>query len=478
VAAALDFGLTFMVGRVSVLLAAAVLVLAGAPSAVALQGAGPVLAGSAAVTAFGDAYSCVRVCGPAPETVHVTVIHSDGSARRVWDLGVPRDGDQQDVEALAASSTHVALLRQWRDPSPPYNVGAWQLFVGGVNGAFQELALPCVPTNLAIDGDELVGIGGFGSSPSPCAPIWVYDLATGQTDPLPWNSGDYLQGPGPVRIAGRFVAWSMHRQFASPADAEIVVFDRVARREVYRVNVGPYLHDGGVVNYDLNFVLRDDGTIVAAVPDYQARSLDPTILWSSVPDPSPHVVPVDAGAIPIAVAGDLIAVRRAAPANDFAVVDFSGNVHDVFDYHREPTPNALNPYGLDFNGAELTWEEGGTTHIAPYPVEPAPDVPARTVAARRAATSVGVWCPRVAGRCSGTLELTLVPGARRAEAAGMLASGRFSVPARLTRPVRLKLSANLRRLLARHRRLAVRAVVISASGGHVYRRSLRIALRS
>jgi hypothetical protein len=189
--------------------------------------------------------------------------------------------------------------------------------------------------------------------------------------------------------------WRGRSTATAPPDTEIVLFDRAAGREAYRLNVSPYLGRAALeAKYRLNFALGAAGTVVASVPNSDPSPWRDTLVWASVGDPTPHVIAAGPATLAVALGGQLIAIRRGPPYDDFAVIDLHGAVHDTFDYNDGFAPFSAFPYGIDFDGHELTWLENGGVHIAAYPVEPAPDVRTGRVAVSGAAASIRVWCPR------------------------------------------------------------------------------------
>lgn len=153
---------------------------------------------------------------------------------------------------------------------------------------------------LDLDGELLAYACGASS-------VGVMDLA----------AGTRLEGGGAsgkdVRIAGRYLAWVEPPWGYEP---EIVVYDRVAGREAYRVDVKALLPPADFTYVD--FDLRPDGRVVAGYNNYGSPR---TLSWFSPEEPQAHVIAQGILSGP-SVAGDLIAVKRLVPGADseFAVI--------------------------------------------------------------------------------------------------------------------------------------------------------------
>jgi hypothetical protein len=468
--------------RVLVLLLAAVAALPAAaragtvplPGPPSFGGAGPLLSGDDAVwVTAGDGPLQVRSSGP------------DGPVRTVFSLDTPPN-HMRFVEAFAVSSRRIAVVHRLGEPAQSGYTSTQpnQLLVGTRDGDLRPLGEPdrgCNPVGVGADGDVLV----VTRMNCPGNEIVIHDLAAGGApQPLPWRTGpgSHLDYDADVRIAGRFVAWHVRGDQPdpfTPIPSRLVVFDRAVGRVAYELRLDQYM-GRAPVNFELNFDLQDDGTVVAAVPDYDASSSEPrrTLLWASLADPAPHVVPVGGADLQFGLHGGLLALRRAAE-RDYAVVDLQGRAVNVFDYH--------GGYGggIDFDGRRLAWIQDGALHNEAFPVLAAPQLPpAGTLpVGPGGAVDVPVWCPQSALPCKVSVDLTPtlpVPGARAAASTPRRASGpsqrrRVTLPPRRTTTVRLRLSRAARRRAARRGGLRARALV---QGRGTRARAVGVVLRT
>ena len=278
------------------------------------------------------------------------------------------------------------------------------------------------------------------------------------------------------------VAWLARGPAESPA-AVVVVFDHVADREAYRVDLLPFMGANPPVNYELEFALDDDGTLAAAVNNYDARDAGAMPIWASLADPTAHVVQFRLATQGIALRNGLAAVRGKT-GDSYAVIDLQGSARNVFAYER------AQDTGLDFDGVRVVWSqrtqvftpgEGNalkySVHNELYPVVARPEVPGgdATVGAD-GSSSLPVWCPSATTTCSGTLTLTPASNTQAARSKP-LARRDFKVPARKLRSVRIVLSRGARETLKRKGALRVNAVVRLNKAGGATRGTQRIRLQ-
>lgn len=453
---------------VALLVAASLVVFAAVPSRAAagtvplaptasFAGAGVLLAGqdSAWVTA-----------GEGPLTIHVSP--PDGPATTLFSLPTP-PRHARFVEGFAATPTRIAVVHRLAEPMPEGH-GLWsprpsELLVGTPQGDFRVLSNPtrdgyqCSPLGVGADGDVLV------VTQLNCegAEVVVRDLANGgEPQPLPWRTGPgtRLDYDADVRVAGRFVAWHVRGDPPdpmSPIPSRLVVFDRSAGEVAYEVRLDEFMGARPPATFELNFELQDDGTVVAAVPDYDAGVFAPrrTLIWASPSDPTAHVIPVQAASLEFALHGDLVALRR-ADTRDYAVIDLAGRPINVFDYH------ATTGGGVDFDGRRLAWVQNDAVHNEAFPVVATPDIANRALLVRRdGRVEVPVWCPSSASPCRVTVGITELraPRSGRASVARTRAIRRVTLAPRRTTRVRLGLSRAVRRRLAARRTVRARAFV-------------------
>jgi hypothetical protein len=381
------------------------------------------------------------------------------------------DPNREFVQSLTATAHRVVYVRGSRDGRS----SAWQSSVmsGTPAGGFAEIersaasSPSCFPLNVALTGDTLLEARGDCSGNE----IAVRDLASeGGARPLPWNSGGHYIADGDrVSAAGHYAAW-----IARGTPNVIVVYDLAAEREVYRVDLTPYIY---YTTFEVNYDLDDDGTVVLQMikPDSHAGPAD--LDWFSPVEPYAHHLPDAYGiegrgsgaGFAVAIHHGLIAYRRYS-GRDWAVIDLQGRVHNVFDY------NAVRPAGIDFDGRRIVWQQAERIHNEAYPVIPEADVPSSTLTTGSAGTvPLPVWCSTSDSSCTGSVAVEAAPSVRGASAArrpARFATRSFKINARKTARVTLKLSTAAKRALAHHHSIRVRAVVASR-GKHGRTQSVR-----
>jgi hypothetical protein len=383
--------------------------------------------------------------------------------------------------SLAASSGRIVVTHDTADTSNGGRVFVGrEVLVGSSPNDFTPVDPPkedgsCGIIDADVDGALLATTRGN----CPGAEVAVRVLSgTEPPRPLAWEpAGLHVDYDAAVKISGRYVAWLARGTDQAPA-AAIVVFDRVADHEAYRIDVRPFMGGSAPVNYRLEFALQDDGTVVATVPNYDAGGIAVPV-WASPGEPSPHALPVRLATLGVSVRDSLLAVRRLED-DSYAVIDLKGRVANVFDHDR------WQDNGFDFDGKRVVWAQHAWVfspgkgyadsyriHNELYPVSPSTEVPGSSVTVGNdGIVSMPVWCPHIADPCSG--EVGLDPG-RTPDAVVHRA---FKIGARKTKAVSVRLrSADVRRLKQRHK-LKVTAVVQSVTAQHETRSTQSLVLRS
>lgn len=449
-----------------ILVAAAILLLHACLRPAAAPAAGPVLAGDNILWgATSNGALQIHVAAP-------------GTRGRVA-AEYSRPGGQEYLGDLAASQSRVALIRNA------------EVLAGAPTGGFHRVegndafGGPCAPVGVGLDGDLAV----IRRNSCPNADFIVRDLS-GATpaQTLNWPHDDSTDIRAPLRIAGRYVAWSV-RQYSGDGARFVVVFDRLQQQEAYRIDLEPYLQEAPV-NYGVDFDLQSDGTVALLMTDWaegsggRSSTRTATVAWYSPAQPYGHVVTRGAsspggtrGDQPhqIALYGNLIVFRR---SNDFAITDLQGHAKNTWDYGARQHRNG----SLAFNGKRVAWRQAELTaenlYNEPYPVVPRADSTAVSADSSGNA-ALDVWCSTSDSNCAGQVTLETMPGSQANAAAAKrpskLATHRFTARARYLRHVRIRLSPSARRTLRRHHRLRVRAVVVSR-GKHGRTRSTRTLL--
>lgn len=265
-----------------------------------------------------------------------------------------------------------------------------------------------------------------------------------------------------VRIAGRYVAWldTPHEVSGCPGDFELVVYDRVADAEVYRV---PNAEMAGRVN---SLDVQEDGKAVIVFEPGPCSPIE--VAWISPQEPYLHRLPLERrDHYQVKMANDQIAFQRgdqvladSVPDAEVGISDLAGNVRIV----ARHTDVFRGVDSFDFDGERLAWREFGCEE--------------RRVVIRRAdkpgeAPGGGTNCrarllrrPVVSGR--GVAELWFGCGAFSKPCgfqAELRRPGRNGAPVGRTpdsyppNPVRVKLRRAAWRLLKRRGSLRVKATV-------------------
>jgi hypothetical protein len=286
-----------------------------------------------------------------------------------------------------------------------------------------------------------------------------------------------------VRVAGRYVAWLDERytRTAANSTADLVVFDRQANAEVYRI---PYTAiPARVVTFDLD----DTGRV--AVVYRQPRTEGFAQARVALASPSqPALQPMDLPAADfydVRLAGGALAFERgvreslAVESGEVGVVDLANGSTRIAGTGATAYEGRSN---FDFDGQRLAWAH----NRCEYSVVVAHDLdePARTErpragcalrllkrprATRSGAVTLVLRCSGFRdGKCGARVTLTTADRAHHRVASGQSPGGR----------VRLRLSGSPRRAAASRGGLRVRvnASVFDASG-QTERRSVTLRIR-
>ena len=338
--------LEMMVVRGMILAAAAALLATGSGPA-ALGGSpesrvlwqGPVFAGAAVV--WGE------------ETAGTGSLHlwTSGRARIIY-----RSKSLALTGALAASHTLLAFERSYPSCAPQPNVvcpQAQDALVGPPTGPFRMLVRPrtCSSANV---GDAVALDGGVAAYfELDCERNRLQVVARDVVhDGRPVVLHDGFASDGCCRgiaIAGRYVAWSNDRR------GEVVVYDRLAHRLVYRVRVG-----GGNGASELGFDLQRDGKIAVAYrPLGSPGTRTVTIAWFSPATKRPHVLALRGADTRIRIADDHIALERylSPKRSALVVAGLGGGMQTVA---RFASPFRLRS-GFDFDGRRIVWASDRVT---------------------------------------------------------------------------------------------------------------------
>ena len=249
------------------------------------------------------------------------------------------------------------------------------------------------------------------------------------------------------RIAGRFVAWVVD---------DIVVYDRVADAEVYRVP-----RAGGLRALDL----QEDGKVAFAVePD--SPSGEVVVGWASPEEPYLHPLALPRRRMyDVRIAGDRIAFQggrpvpiQHVPRADVGIASLDGTFRvvasntDALRYHES----------FDFDGERLVWLEFGCEQrrLVVRDADAAGTAPGgatkcrlrllRRPAVRRGVALLHIGCGAYKSPCGFRTDLRLV-----GHGGGRASDTTYSD----NNPVRARLTARARRLFRRHGMLRVRATV-------------------
>lgn len=260
------------------------------------------------------------------------------------------------VGRLTASPS-LALLSTFAYVNPGDNLGLRPAFsqhhLGPVDGPLDGIA--------RCDGEA-----GFGLLPSlRPADVWQQAYAYWQCDDgnghvevrdtaaQPLSPARAVGDGGEVpRIAGRFVAWLEPGSEPGCGGPGIVVYDRVADAEVYRVS---RCELGRLHSFDL----QDDGKVAFAFENNSAQ--DVVVGWASPEEPFIHRLDLpEADFYDVRIGSDRIAYqggRRAlvwsVPRADVGIADLSGDSRLI----ARNTDALLLDQSFDYDGGRVVWRE-------------------------------------------------------------------------------------------------------------------------
>lgn len=390
----------------------------------------------------------------------VTLNQAGLSPRKVVSIPPAVDRAGQAVELLASPSRLVLGLSYGPPTGDPNgNNTAFNVLQGPLGGPVAELGQGCGVGEVALSGESL-------SHPGPhCDTPEIVDYSTDQptTMMLP-------QGVHDVQLAGRYAAWLAPTGQVN--QNSIVVFDRSTRSVVYEIP--PSVSRGGG-----SLALQDDGKLAVS---YNVAPVDTPsrtqVAWASPAQPTLHVVPsLKADLISVKLDHDqLAAVSKRLPG--FINVP-TLMVSDLTGAHQRVVASPVE--GFDAKDGELAWTVPGcldATVRRASATDPTADVMATHcplglstrvlhVHGRRHRVSVNLSCRGLSRLCY--YAEVLVRGLARHGREGrvlargttefFLSGGVRNVTAQLT------LTRSGRRLLARHRRVAVSVIATEPQVG-------------
>jgi hypothetical protein len=258
-----------------------------------------------------------------------------------------------------------------------------------------------------------------------------------------------------ARIAGRYVAWlENYSPGAVTNGAHVVVYDRVADGEVYRL--APEAVPGPINGIDL----QGDGTVALAYGGDRGLAVG----WASPSEPRLHPLGLAGrGDYDVRIARDRIAFQRGtseigqAIDAEVGVSDLRGNARIV----ARHTDDYYLRESFDFDGRRVLWRNVGCTRVrlvvrsaaartaARQAQRRCPLVLKKRPSVRAGVATFGFGCPALRKPCRFYVVLRAV-GSRR-----VIGSARFG----RRNPVRIRLTSWARRRLAARGALRVRAKV-------------------
>jgi len=373
---------------------------------------------------------------------------------------------------LAASRTRIGLVRDVlirfaRDDSRVVT----ETWTGPVAGPLRRTSacrLPYVLPGVGVSGEVVAFVGESCGRDA----VVVRDYARGGKPERIDASANPARpiAPGGLRVAGRFLAWRTYDPNVGESGelSGVTVYDRVARREKYRVRTRRAGTGIGVMQIDL----QDDGKLVAfANRDVDGWADGPGCAdaerahaWWSIEDPRPHCVPRPVGVFDPwlaparpRVAGDaFVRIEPAAPGRTaLALVSLSGSsspvalLRDGWLIGGSHGGSFDDSNWFDFDGRRITWAERGchrgTIFVADVAGEPSPpsggsvicNLRVRGPREIRAGQRGGVRVPIVCSRgCVGQLAVRLPASERNRRLADLaydLPPGIHSLRFRLSR---------------------------------------------
>jgi hypothetical protein len=287
------------------------------------------------------------------------------------------------------------------------------------------------------------------------------------------------QGGFGARIAGRYVAWldgdRPYTGLGSANETDIVVYDRIARAEVYRIPRDAL--PGPVQSLDI----QEDGKLAFAYQvTYPTRTS--AVGWASISEPSVHRLPLaPMGSYDVHIADDRIAFQRGkvihgivVPNAEIGISDLAGNTSTV----ARGTDDLLFQESFDYDGRRVISHVLGcerrkliirsATYLAASTDQRrCPLKLLRRPVYRRGVVTLRLGCGALLPPCGFNVRLRT--------------AGHHSQPlgkdtSNSPNPVRVKLSPSARRLLARRGmlRLAIAADLFDGVGRPSIRRTTAI----
>lgn len=401
----------------------------------------------------------------------------------------PGKGRTHSLAALAASPVRAAAIRtvestrrEMPDGRPAVISG--RVYSGPPEGPLLRLPGRAMARGLDLDGAALAVVesGSFGTrvvvEDAPGAPRSVVATRRGRVE------------IGRVRLAGRYVAWDEVRRDSF----WIVVYDRVAGAEAYRVRL-PVIFFPEEADFDV----QADGKL-ALIYGSPTRDYDEAAAlgWASPAEPFRHRLPIRPesylfrleGERVVRMEADRIAfVRKWRPERPEPLL-FQVVATDLSGGHRPLTApmggaSYYGIWGFDYDGTRVAWSLSGALrciYASPLPLAaPAPPQPSTCDAGRAVlgdsqpktwtgrSVAVPVRCAAVVpGRCEGRIAVSWRPRRKRGPRRNVrLGSKPFSVPNGGVRAVRFTLPGSLRRRLRQEHIVSYFfARLESRTGGH------------
>lgn len=208
----------------------------------------------------------------------------------------------------------------------------------------------------------LVGIARSGCPDRPV--ITLHDMAAGTSTEL-----DLGLQPGhrplELRMTGRYLALLIDRG-ESAWSFEIIVWDRDAGREHYRVDAGALVAGQQETGGLQTLALQPDGTVLhgMSMPGFDTPGM--MFAWASAGEPALHRIPGEYLDQPYrhAAAGGMATVQ-ALDGSGPRIIGFDGAIRNAFAHRRAP-------FSMDFDGTRIAWTDPdqGSVHNEAYPYTP------------------------------------------------------------------------------------------------------------
>lgn len=372
-----------------------------------------------------------------------------------------RPGDESlSLRVVTAASGSVSLLSSWEFQDlflPGLRNVYYEQYAGPAGGPLERLAR-CPGSretfrSIDVSGDAYV----YRQCDDDRGHVEVRDIGAAPSSP----SRSVGDGGFGARIAGRYVAW-LDGQYSTSSLAngtDIVVYDRVLDREVYRI---PNTQLPGLIQ---SLDLQEDGKVAFAFGP--SPSDDDVVLgWASPDEPHVHRLLLPAmDSYDIHMTGDEIAFQRGKAPNyvvQNAAIGITNLAGDARILARH-TDDYIGQESFDFDGMRLVWRElgcerprlvvrdagaaGSTNGSGPCPLRMK-----RRPAYKRGVATFFLSCGALAAPCSFHVQL-------RTTGAKSRRVGQ-SEPAGSENPIRVRLTRKARKLIARRGSLHLR---VSAS---------------